>query len=134
LAGLNECGLNYADEYLVYCNLTPEGAQQATVELLNKKPRPDAIFGVNDTVAFSAMKIIKQYGCKIPEDIALVGFTDEFHATIVEPELTSVMHPTFEMGEEAARLLINQIESNTTSTPRQVILKTKLVVRKSSLK
>jgi len=134
LAGLKECNLNYEDDYLVYCDLSPEGAQQATLELLNRKPCPDAIFAVNDTVAFSAMKVMKEQGFKIPEDIALVGFSDEFHATIVDPELTSVMHPTFEMGEEAARLLISQIEQDTPRTPRQVILKTKLVVRKSSLK
>jgi LacI family transcriptional regulator len=63
-----------------------------------------------------------------------VGFTDEFHATIVDPELTSVMHPTFEMGQEAARLVINQLESKIPGTPRQVVMKTTLVVRESSLK
>ncbi len=131
-AGLKDCGLNYNDEYLVYCDLTPNGARKATLELLNKKLRPDAIFGVNDTVAFSAMKVIKEKGYKIPDDIAIVGFTDEFHATIVDPELTSVMHPTFEMGEEAARLLIDQLEQTAIRTSRQVTLKTKLVVRQSS--
>ena len=40
---------------------------------------------------------------KIPDEIALVGFTDEFHSTVVDPTLTSVTHPTLEMGREAAR-------------------------------
>jgi len=89
--------------------------------------------GSNDTVAFAGMKEIKRQGLRIPEDVALVGFTDEFHSTVVEPALTSVTHPTFEIGQEAAKLFFERIE-NPEGQPRQKIMKTKLVVRKSSTK
>ena len=79
------------------------------------------------------MKEIKRHGLKIPEEVALVGFTDEFHSTVVEPALTSITHPTFEIGQEAARLFFNRIE-NPDAKPIQVVLNTKLVVRKSSAK
>ena len=134
LDGLKECGLKFRNEYLVYSDLSLESAALATRKLIDLPNRPDAIFGVNDTVAFSAMKEIKKANLNIPNDIALVGFTDEFHATVVEPSLTSVMHPTFEMGNEACRLLIEQIESPLPFTPRQVVMKTKLVVRESSVR
>jgi LacI family transcriptional regulator len=70
---------------------------------------------------------------KIPDDIALVGFTDEFHSTVVDPALTSVTHPTLQMGKEAARLFFKCIE-NGAGYSEHVVLQTELVIRKSSLK
>lgn len=133
LKGLEECGLKFNPELLVQCNLSTEDAKKATKKLLQLKTLPDAIFGLNDTIAFAAMKEIKKHGLKIPDDIALVGFTDEFHSTVVEPTLTSVTHPTLEMGQEAANLFFQQIE-NGKKRNKQIVLKTELVVRESSLK
>lgn len=133
LSGLKSCGLEFCPELLVKCNMSSKDAIKATAHLLNLPEPPDAIFGINDTVAFAAMKEIKRRGLRIPEDVALVGFTDEFHSTVVEPALTSITHPTFEIGQEAARLFFNLIE-NPDAEPVQVILNTKLVIRKSSVK
>jgi LacI family transcriptional regulator len=133
LAGLKSCGLDFRNELLETCNLSTNEAIKATARLLDLPERPDAIFGINDTVVFAAMKEIKKRGLRIPEDIALVGFTDEFHSTVVDPALTSITHPTFEIGQEAARLFFNQIE-NEASESEQAIMKTKLIIRKSSVK
>ena len=80
------------------------------------------------------MKEIKRQGFKIPDDISLVGFTDEFHATVVDPQLTSIVHPTFEMGQEAARLLLRQSKYGEKPVAAKMMLKTKMVVRNSSVK
>jgi DNA-binding LacI/PurR family transcriptional regulator len=96
--------------------------------------KPDAIFGINDTVVFAAMKEIKKQGFRVPQDISLVGFTDDFHATFMEPELTSMRHPAFEMGQEAAHLLIHQATTDILITPKQIILQPTLVIRESSVK
>ncbi len=133
LKGLKECRLNYSPELLVQCNLSAEDATRATQKLLELDQLPDAIFGLNDTIAFAAMKEIKKQGHKIPDDIALVGFTDGFHSTVVEPTLTSVTHPTFKMGSEAANLFF-QIVKNEKNFKKQIVLKTELVVRGSSLR
>lgn len=133
LEGLKACGLKFDPRYLVECNLSAEDATRATQELLNNKELPDAIFGLNDTIAFAAMKEIKKQGFKIPDDVALVGFTDEFHSTVVDPTLTSVTHPTLEMGREAAKLFF-QIIKNEKNFNKQIVLKTELVVRESSTK
>jgi len=133
LKGLTECGLQFHPELLIECNLNAAEATLATRQLLNLKQIPDAIFGINDTVAFAAMKEIKKHQLRIPEDIALVGFTDEFHSKIVDPALTSVSHPTWKMGQEAARILIEIIETGKKSK-KQIKLQTELVIRKSSLK
>lgn len=134
LRGLEENKLLINNEHLVYCDLSPEGAVKAINKLLKSKVIPDAIFCVNDTVAYVVMKEIKARGYKIPEDIALTGFNNEFHSTIVEPTLTTILHPTNELGEETARLLIGQVESEYKHSPRQIVMKTSLVIRESSIK
>lgn len=131
--GLAECELPFDEDLIVSSNLSPADATEATKKLLALPKLPDAIFGINDTVAFAAMKEIKRQGLKIPDVIALVGFTDEFHSTVVEPALTSVTHPTFQMGQEAARLFFKWIENGASFT-EQIVLPTELVIRKSSIR
>ncbi len=133
LQGLMECQLPVDTNLLVSCNLSPDDAIRATRKLLLQPTRPDAILGINDTVIFAAMQEIKEQGLQIPADIALVGFTGEFHSTLVEPSLTSVIHPTFEIGNEAARLFFEQVK-NPKSTVRQIMMKTSLVIRNSSVR
>lgn len=130
--GLRVCNLKPDPDLVEQCDLNHESARKAMNRLLFLPEPPDAVFGINDTVAFGAMKEIKHHGLQIPKDIGLIGFTDEFHATVVDPQLTSVTHPTFKMGRKAAKLFFERIEDNSTS--RAIALKTKLVVRESSVK
>ena len=132
MQALQDHNVPFKKEYLVHCEMNPVAATEATRQLLALAEPPDAIFGINDTVAFAAMKEIKRQGYKIPEDIAIIGFTDEYHATIVDPPLTSIQHPTFEMGQMAAKLFFNLLEGKT--SPQHVELKTDLVIRESSVK
>lgn len=133
LKGLSDCGLTFFPEYLEKCDMSAETAAMATRRLLLLPTPPDAIFGINDTVVFSAMKEIKKFGLSVPGDILLVGFTDEFHASVVEPTLTSVMHPTNEMGRVAAGLFF-ELTDDAVSRPKSVELKTTLVIRESSVR
>jgi LacI family transcriptional regulator len=68
-----------------------------------------------------------------PDDIALVGFSETELAQLVDPPLTSVEQPTFEMGETAARLLLAQITELNPPEPETISLIAKLHVRKSSI-
>ena len=133
LQGLSDFGHEFRAEYLENCDLSPESEAAATRRLLSLASPPDAIFGINDAVIFAAMKEIRRHGLEVPKDVMLVGFTDEFHATVVHPMLTSVMHPTQDMGRIAARLFL-ELTENMNILPKSVILKTKLVVRESSVK
>ncbi len=130
LEGLKGFHIELNRDHLVYCEMNPESATKATQQLLALPQRPDAIFGINDTVAFAAMKEVRKQGLRIPEDMGIVGFTDDYHASVVYPTLTSVTHPTFEMGETAARLFFETLEED--HPPRSVVMQTKLVVRESS--
>jgi LacI family transcriptional regulator len=134
LCGLNDCRIEADPDLLEHCNLGTCEAIEVVERLLDLGQKPDAILCINDTVTFAAMKEIRRRGLRIPDDIALGGcFIDDFHATIVDPALTSVTHPTFEMGQEAARLFFRQVE-NPGAPPVQIVLKTRLVVRESSVR
>ena len=74
-------------------------------------PLPDAIFCFNDPVAIGAMKALKNAGIRIPQDIAIVGFSEGSMATVVEPQLTTVQQPMHEMGRQAATLLLKQLDA-----------------------
>src|SRR5690606_29577696 len=107
----------------------------AAQQLLDLPSPPDAIFVSNDIGAIGAMKAIKERGLKIPEDIAVVGFSDWQISSMVEPSLTSVSQPGFEMGQAAAELFLHQIANKGQEfVPQTKVLNTKLVIRNSSLK
>lgn len=94
---------------------------------------PDAIFCFNDPVAIGAMKALKNAGISIPRDIAIVGFSEGSMATVVEPQLTTVLQPMKEMGREAARLLLDRINATRRQAPRTVCLDATLNIRASSV-
>ena len=78
------------------------------------------------------MEVIKRHGLRIPDDIAIIGYTDEQHANYVEPKLSAVSHQTYKMGETACQLLIDQIKGD--RTVKQVVIPTHLQIRESSIK
>lgn len=136
---LKENNMEVKPEYIVECHSgTFEEGKKATRKLLSLPNPPDAIFANNDPMAMGAMMAIKEKGLKIPQDIAIVGFSNWFFGELLEPSLTTVDQPGFEMGQEAARLLIRHIEMKEKEIADPItetkILKTKLVIRNSSLK
>jgi LacI family transcriptional regulator len=136
---LQENKLAVDDDLIVNCQSgTFEEGKKAALKLLSQKNIPDAIFAGNDPMAMGAMMAIKEKGLKIPQDVAIVGFSNWFFGELMDPSLTTVDQPGFEMGQEAARLLIRQIEMKDKEDfdpqPETKILKTRLVIRNSSLK
>lgn len=132
LAGLIDSGLPVNSKYIVNTSLDAASAGESTASLLQLPEPPDALLCINDTMAFGAMRAIRKAGLSIPGDIALSGFTNEMHATVVEPALTSVDQPTEQIGREAAKMLIDQIENGLFELPRQVALKSNIIVREST--
>ncbi|MFN5169432.1 MAG: LacI family DNA-binding transcriptional regulator [Cyclobacteriaceae bacterium] len=136
---LREANLPYQDNYILQCpSGTLDEAEKATRKLLALSPAPDAIFANNDMLAMGAMKAIKEKGLKIPGDVALMGFSNWFFSQLMDPPLSSVDQPGYEMGQEAARLLIRHIEMKDKDQgepqPETKVLKTRLIVRQSSIK
>lgn len=133
---LTKHNLPILDELIVPAGVMMEKGVLAAYHILEMKEKPDAIFAVNDPVAIGAMKTLQKRGIRIPEDIAVVGFSESKMAMIVEPNLTSVEQPTFEMGRLAAEILLQQIDDKSDALlPSKVItLDAKLNIRESSVK
>jgi DNA-binding LacI/PurR family transcriptional regulator len=132
LEALREKGIPIERELVVCEKMTYDEGREAARKLLSLPNPPDAIVAMNDALAFAAMKEIKQQHLRIPEDVALVGYTDELHACYVEPNLTAVTHQTYKMGEAACNLLLNQLKDG--GEIKQVIIPTQLQIRDSSIR
>lgn len=94
---------------------------------------PDAFFCINDEVAAYCMQLVKDAGFRVPEDISICGFTNGYLTEVTDPTLTSVDQHGYDIGEQAARLLIDRIEGR--ETKKGVIsklIKTELVIRNST--
>lgn len=121
------------EKELVVCRkIDYEEGKIAAQTLLALPNPPDAILAMNDTLAFAAIEVIKSHGLRVPNDIALIGYTDEQHANYIEPKLSAVSHQTYKMGEKACLLLIDQIRGD--KAIRQVMIPTHLQIRESSIK
>lgn len=122
-----------ADAALIcHCNFNQQDAYEATLELLQRKPRPDALFTVSDRMAIGAMLAIKEKGLRMPADIGLVGFNNEPVTGLVSPSVSSVDQPAFELGKAAAKLFIEQMHHEEDLSGVEKVLKPKLIVRESS--
>lgn len=132
IAAMNKYGLDIDDKWVVEKGYNEDDGYQAMKKLLalSEDVRPNAIVAVNDPVAFGAMDAIRDAGLKVPEDFAIVGFTNDIRAELVSCPLTTIHQPAYEVGKKAASKLIKTIEDE--SEPiEHVQLITKLIVRKS---
>ncbi len=121
------------DESLMMEADNKEAGMEAMKKLLARPDRPDAIFTVNDNAAIGALQVIKRAGYKVPEDIALIGFSDDQKITsLVEPHLSSIAQPAFKIGQTAGELFLKQIETPEPNKYEKIILDTELIVRASS--
>lgn len=126
-----ESGVEINRNYVVEADNEIEGGYFAAKKLLQLSRRPKAIFACNDLMAIGAMDAVKSEGFAIPKDIAIVGFDDIKMASLVEPKLTTVLHPVHKMGLIAARLLFDAIDTKEEGFYQKILLETVLKVRKS---
>lgn len=121
------------EKELVFCkSISFDAGYEGACQLLSLPNPPDAILAMNDSLAFGAMKAIKERQLRIPEDVSLIGYTDELHSNYVEPTLTAITHQTYRMGEEACLLLIKRLNGDVKA--KQVIVTAELFTRNSSKK
>lgn len=128
-------GIAYNKEYVLIKDLSEQCGVEAALQILKMKPLPDGAFITNDFSAAVCMQTLKEHGVRIPEDIAVVGFNNDAISKIIEPKLTTIHYPGIDMGEIAARNLINHLKgiSNINHT-NTIVVRSELIIRKSSLK
>ncbi|MFK4104173.1 LacI family DNA-binding transcriptional regulator [Streptomyces sp. NPDC019531] len=121
-------------ELVVRGDFTPAGGERAMRELLDHHPDVDAVFAANDLTAAGALRVLRESGRRVPEDVAVIGFDDMLPvAEQTEPPLTTVRQDIEEMGRLMARLLLRDLDPTGGGTaPAGVVLPTTLVRRASA--
>jgi LacI family transcriptional regulator len=122
------------DELIVHSKDLQVDPINGARKLLDLNPRPDAIFCVIDPVAITALQLAKEMGIRIPDELSIAGFTNEPVSQYIEPSLTTVAQPAFELGREAARLFFDQIRSKDDFVPMTRVVPTELIIRNSTRK
>ncbi|MGN6542966.1 MAG: LacI family DNA-binding transcriptional regulator [Ginsengibacter sp.] len=128
-------GIPYDENLLIINDLSERAGIESAMQLLKMNPLPDAAFITNDFLAAVCMRTLKENGIRIPEDIAIVGFNNDTICTLVEPTLTTINYPGIDVGEVAARNLVNHLKGiGNIQNTNTIIIRSNLIVRKSSLK
>jgi Transcriptional regulators len=136
-AALKENNIKPQAAYVKYCahsGREPDEIGTAIDELLKTENKPDAIFTASDRITTTTLSMLNKRGISIPNEMALLGFTNTQFASDLNPSLSTVFQPGFEMGERAMEMLIGIIESK---RPIEEFLTTELpaivIARNSSL-
>jgi DNA-binding LacI/PurR family transcriptional regulator len=101
---------------------------------LERADRPEAVFVCNDYVAFQVVLVAEALGVAIPEDLAIVGFDNVAYTDYFGVALTTLEQPRFDIGTTAAKLLLDRIDGHRTQPGERIVIPTKLIVRRSSVK
>jgi LacI family transcriptional regulator len=122
-------GIPVDEDLIAEGDFTEGGGRAAMQRLLPH--RPTAVFAASDMMAAGAIKVLREAGLRVPEDVAVVGFDDIPLASMVEPPLTTVRQPIEQTGGMAVELLVSLLENPGEETVHRVVLPTELVIRAS---
>jgi LacI family transcriptional regulator len=131
---LEQHHLKIRSEYIIDAGHQDAAGYQAMQRLLALSPRPDAVFCFNDPVAIGAMRAILEAGLSIPQDIAVVGVANMHNSDMLRIPLSTVDQGTPIVGEQAARVLLNNMGAKRRLASQQIIVPPRLIVRDSSLR
>ncbi len=133
-AALEKNSIPFKSDYVITSRLMEPDGVNSINNLIDKKVDFDGIFSANDVAAIGAMKCLLDRGFKIPDDVAIVGFSNEPISTVISPSLTTINQPGVEMGKAATKLLLKQIQSKSLVSPQTIIMKADLIERESTKK
>lgn len=129
-------GLPVLENFIHQCTPTKEEGVHATDQLLALEDPPDAIFAASDYLALGAIKAIKAKNLRVPEDVGIVGFSNEEFSSEVSPAITTIDQYSKLLGATAARSLIDQLNlgSEVMFVAQRHMLSPTLIVRNSSVR
>lgn len=128
---LEAAGLGMESDLVLDVAGRDDNGYGAVMAMLKKGVLPDAVFATSDPKAIGAIRAIKDYGLRVPEDVSVVGFDDLDISAFLDPPLTTVSQPLYEMGARAAQRLISLINGEKPDQPQMELVQAKLVIRKS---
>lgn len=132
LDALKDHGLASDPELIIHETNGTQSFYYLTQQILKKEPAIDAIFASSDPKAIVVMRAIQDLGLRIPDDISVLGFDNIEMSALLEPPLSTVSQPLYDIGALAAKKLIEMIKSKGKIKPSIDFLKTDLIIRKST--
>lgn len=135
LNALQAFGLPHDEQLMRFLpNMRQESGEQAMREMLQLPEPPDAVFASGDVLIAGALEVLHAQNIRVPEEVALAGFSNEPFTTLTTPRLTTVDQRGEQMGQSAVQLFLQMIKRSENFAPHRIVLKPQLLIRDSSTK
>ncbi|MCW2120942.1 LacI family DNA-binding transcriptional regulator [Flavobacterium sp. 7A] len=132
---LEKCGLPIYEEMIIESNLRIEDGRRIMKELLKLPERPDAVYAAGDYAALGALQVLKEENIKVPEEIALIGFSNEPFTSLSSPTITTINQQSAQIGKLAAEAFLERVKNPKGRIHlKKIILEPELIIRESSQK
>lgn len=129
-AAFSDMGVDPSSELVKIGTFKRDSGYELTHQLMNSPHPPDAIFASNNLMTLGCLRALHELHIRIPDQVALVGFDDMPWAEDLNPPLTAITQPSYELGQQALELLLSRIK-NPNASYRKVILQPHLIIRES---
>ena len=130
---LEKNNLPVDEDLIIESNLRVEDGRRIMKQLLNTSNRPDAVYAAGDYAALGALQVLKEENIKVPDEIALVGFSNEPFTSLTSPSISTIDQQSDEMGKLAAEALLKRMKDSNQEEPIKIVhLKPTLIIRESS--
>lgn len=132
--GLKDSGFSEEKNVILYGEFNYENGFKLMNKILELKPHPTAVFALSDITAWGALESAKAKGLNIPEDIAIAGFDNVYFSKLLNPSLTTIHQPKYELGRVAVNILIKKLNNMKKGLMKknEIILESKLILRNST--
>ena len=129
---LEKSGLDVKENWIIESNLRLDDGRRIMQQLLDSPERPDAVYVAGDIAALGALQVLLENNIKVPEEIALIGFSDEPFTSLTQPSISTVNQHSDQIGKLAAEAFLERINNPKKKTINRIILEPELIIRQSS--
>jgi LacI family transcriptional regulator len=128
---LHEAGIDQVADSVYYGPFTQANGYEKTQQILCAPPQPTALVAGNNFIAIGALQALREAGLRVPEDMSVASFDDLPSELVIEPFLTAVVQPAYQMGQRATELLLARITGQVGGPCQEIVLPTELIIRRS---
>lgn len=134
LDALKQYKIKHDPKLVLQCSSHDNESNHAMItQLLKRRGRPDGIFASVEKLAITSYHVCRELGLTIPDDIKIMSFSNLETAALLQPSLTTITQPAFDIGKEAAALLFKILEKKSMNfSDERIILKSSLLIREST--
>jgi LacI family transcriptional regulator len=127
--------LPYDETLVIESNLQLEDGRNSAEQLLKLRERPDGIFSASALSIVGALQVLKENNIAVPDQVALVGFSNETYTSFTDPSLSTVEQHSMRIGNAAAEIFLEEVNADQKKfIPQKIVLKPELIIRQSSLR